>query len=148
MNYFHELDSINRIKQSNLDGMECISKFTINEEAVDLFQETKLFTITNGSILCRTDEVVKKFEYSGKLPSEPEFLPNNFLESSDIEKSWGNRIKYEVIQNEYTLLSICSNKKEDQKMKFVNGEEVLRFDYALEGKLTVKFKEKLFNHCY
>jgi len=88
----------------------------------------------------RTENIVNKFKYSGELPTMPD-VANNLLESSDIETSWENRIKYEIFENKYTLLSIRSNKDKEKNMKFANGGEVLRIDHVLEGRLTVKFNE-------
>jgi len=139
MNYFHDIGDINAIEESDLDNIKCISKFNINKEILHFLWETVRYTITNRSILCRTEDVVKEFKYSGELPSKLDVANN--LESSDIETSWENRIKYEIFDDEYTLLSIRSNKDKDKNMKFVNGGDVLRFDHVLEGRVTVKFNE-------
>jgi len=141
MNYFHDIDEINKIEESDLDNITCVSKFVIKEEDYKVFLEPDV-SVTNHAFVCRTKKTVKNFGYlpSGNLPSEPEFVANNFLESSDIETSWQNRIKYEVVENKYTLLSVRNNLN-DRNLKFANGEEVLQFDYVLEEKLHVKFNE-------
>jgi len=140
MNYFHHIDEINKIEESDLNNITCVSKFVIKEVDYKVFLDCDV-SVTNHAFVCRTEKTVKNFEYSGNLQSEPEFVANSFLESSDIETTWQNRIKYEVVENKYTLLSIRNNLEKDRNLKFVNGEEVLRFDYVLEGKLHVKFNE-------
>jgi len=124
MAYFLGINEINKVKESCLDDITCIAQYNVSTEVYESFYDSKV-TVENHSIICQDENVVRKLLYPGKLPSHTVAI--ELLEFyNEINASLKNRIKVEVHEKKFTLLSICGD---DNYMEFDNGETFVRFDH-------------------
>jgi len=130
MEYFLGKEEFSKINESNFNEIKCISRYNITEEDFSNFSSAKI-TVENNTIICRNEDFFTKFSYLGSLPSTS-------TSYTTYETSLEERVIFNVVKHQYTLLYV-RDKSKTNNILFDNGMKYLRINFVCNKITEIEF---------